>query len=81
MTSSSMRCTSTAASEPAARMRAAGDQATQASAAGVSSPARLLLLITSLQHPMLQVHVDTRVQLLHPQPKLRVVVPWTSTPN
>ena len=34
-----MRCASKAASEAAARMRAAGEQAFQNSAAGVSSPA------------------------------------------
>ena len=39
MMSSSMRCASKAASEAAARMRADGNQDTQASAAGVASPA------------------------------------------
>ena len=39
MTKLSMRCASKAATEAAARMRAAGEQATRDSAAGVSSPA------------------------------------------
>ena len=39
MTSPSMRCANKAATEVAARMRAAGEQAIQDSSAGVKSPA------------------------------------------
>ena len=73
-----MRCASKAASEAAARMRTAGEQATQDSAAAVSSPAAAneqpatSNVVGALCHPR---------AVLHPQLRLRVIVPWTSTPN
>ena len=73
-----MRCANKAATDANARMRAAGEQASQDSAAGAP---RLLLLICSLQHLMLQVHVVIHVKLLHLQPLMRVVVSWTSIPK
>ena len=78
MTSSPMRCASKAASEAAAYQQ---QPETKLPKPRQQTFRRLLLLISSLQHPMLQVHVDIHVQLLHPQLRLRVVVPWTSTPN
>ena len=73
-----MRCASKTASESAARMRAAEEQAIQDSAAGVSSAA------ADNEQPATSNVSGARG---HPrafsssQLRLRVVVPWTSTPN
>ena len=73
-----MRCASKAFSEASARMRAAGEQANQDSAEGVSSPA------AADKHPATPNVAGARGYpraVLHPQLRLRVVVPWTSTPK